>query len=152
STCVLILSVHQPEFPPLVARSADRPQSILSLPSRRISHALGRATRLAHARRGGGMQCCRRSPRVLRIGSGPVTTAALGCLQPDLRAFRRRMSRAASASSHSRNCVILGTADVAFGQTTQYVLDSLKETSIGLTSRPLMRSQAASVVRASATP
>src|SRR5262245_38987278 len=58
-----------------------------------------------------------------------------GCLQPDLRALSRRTSRAASASSHSRNCVILGTADVAFGQTTQYVLDSLKATSIGLTSR-----------------
>jgi hypothetical protein len=68
------------------------------------------------------------------------------------RAFRQRASPAASASSHSRNIAILGSAAVAFGQTIQYVLDILKETSIGLTRRPLMRSQAASAVRASATP
>src|SRR5437588_9046081 len=66
--------------------------------------------------------------------------------------FKRRTSSAASASSHSRNIVILGRAEVALGQTIQYVLDILKETSIGLTRRPLMRSQAASMVRASATP
>ena len=68
------------------------------------------------------------------------------------RVFRRRISSAACASSHSRNIVILGSAEVAFGQTIQYVLETLRETSIGLTRRPLMRSQAASAVRASATP
>src|SRR5712692_6924596 len=68
------------------------------------------------------------------------------------RVFRRRISSAASARSHSRNIVILGSAEVTFGQTIQYVLDILNETSIGLTRRPLMRSQAASAVRASATP
>ena len=35
------------------------------------------------------------------------------------RAFRRRMSSAASASSHSRKMVILGSVEVAFGQTIQ---------------------------------
>src|SRR5207247_3836365 len=51
-----------------------------------------------------------------------------------------------------RNMAIFGTLEVTFGQTIQYVLDILKETSIGFTRRPLMRSQAASAVRASATP
>ena len=66
--------------------------------------------------------------------------------------FRRRASSVASANSQSRNLAIFGTLEIAFGQTIQYVLDILKETSIGLTRRPLMRSQAASAVRASATP
>src|SRR5713101_9046708 len=68
------------------------------------------------------------------------------------RIFRRRASSAASANSQFRNVAIFGTLEVTFGQTIQYVLDILKETSIGLTRRPLMISQAASAVRASATP
>src|SRR5262245_55659538 len=74
-----ITSVRQPEFPPLVARTADRPQSILSLPSRRISHALGSATRLAHSEQAGGVRCCRHARRVLQIGRAQLTTAALRC-------------------------------------------------------------------------
>src|SRR5436190_13034719 len=70
----------------------------------------------------------------------------------DAKAFRRCASSAASANSQFRNVAILGMLEVTFGHTIQYVLDILKETSIGFTSRPLMRSQAASVVRASATP
>src|ERR1700680_1130997 len=66
--------------------------------------------------------------------------------------FRRRASSVASANSQSRNLAIFGTLEIASGQTIQYVLDILKETSIGLTRRPLMRSQAASAVRANATP
>ncbi len=66
------------------------------------------------------------------------------------RVFRRRASSAASANSQSRNVVIFGTLEVAFGQTVQYVLDIFKETSIGLTRRPLMRSQAASASRSMA--
>ena len=62
------------------------------------------------------------------------------------------MSSAASVNNHFLNVAIFGTLEVAFGQTIQYVLDIRKETSIGLTRRPLMRSQAASAVRASATP
>lgn len=69
-----------------------------------------------------------------------------------MRALRRHPSSAASASNHARNIVIFGSADVALGQTIQYVLDVLKETSMGRTSRPLMRSKAASAVRASAMP
>src|SRR5262249_33293638 len=65
---------------------------------------------------------------------------------------RRRASSAASDNSHSRNVVIFGTLAVIFGQTIQYVFCVLNETSIGTTRRPLMRSQAARVVRASATP
>ena len=62
------------------------------------------------------------------------------------------MSSPASANSQFRNVAIFGMFEVAFGQTIQYVLDILNETSMGLTRRPLMRSQAASVVRASAMP
>jgi cobalamin biosynthesis protein CobD/CbiB len=62
------------------------------------------------------------------------------------------VSSAASANNHFRKAAIFGTLKVAFGQTIQYVLDIRKETSIGLTRRPLMRSQAASAVRASAMP
>src|SRR5579871_1266993 len=70
----------------------------------------------------------------------------------EARVLRRRASSAASASSHFRKIAIFGILDVTFGQTIQYVLDNFKEISIGLTSRPLMMSQAASAVRASATP
>src|SRR5262249_2731301 len=65
---------------------------------------------------------------------------------------RRRASSAACDNSHSRNVVIFGTLAVIFGQTIQYVFCILSETSIGTTRRPLMRSQAARVVRASAIP
>ena len=41
---------------------------------------------------------------------------------------------------------------MAFGQTIQYVLANLKDTSNGLIRRPLIRSHAASAVRASAIP
>ena len=64
----------------------------------------------------------------------------------------RRASSVASANSQFRNIVTLGTFEVTFGQTIQYVLDVSKDTSIGLTRRPPMRYQAASAVRASATP
>jgi hypothetical protein len=47
--------------------------------------------------------------------------------------LRRRASSAASFKSHARKTVILGSADAAFGQTIQYVLDLLKDTSIGET-------------------
>ena len=80
----------------------------------------------------------------------PCCPARRGFYRP--RVFRRRASSAASASSQSRNVAIFGTLEVALGQTIQYVLDILKEISIGLTRRPLMRSHAASAVRASATP
>jgi hypothetical protein len=61
-------------------------------------------------------------------------------------------SSAASAKSHSRNVVIFGIIEVVLGQTIQYILDSFKDRSNGFASRPLMRSQAARAVRASATP
>ena len=67
-------------------------------------------------------------------------------------AFNRRASSAASANSQFRNVVIFCTLDVTLGQTIQYVLDILKETSMGRIRRPLMRSLAASAVRASAMP
>ena len=70
----------------------------------------------------------------------------------EARARMRRASSAASANNQVRNVVIFGMLEVTFGQTIQYVLDILKETSIGRTRRPLMISQAASAVRASATP
>src|SRR5215472_14985932 len=61
-------------------------------------------------------------------------------------------SVAASASSHSRNAMSLGRFLVAFGQIIQNVFDSGSAAENGLTKRPLSRSVAASVVRASATP
>src|SRR5262249_13725202 len=66
--------------------------------------------------------------------------------------LRRRASSAASASNHSLNVLILGMAEVAVGETIQYVFCILKVTSIGATTGPWMRSHAASAVRASATP
>src|SRR5882757_8710095 len=66
--------------------------------------------------------------------------------------LRPRASSAASAKSQSRKVVTFGLVEAALGQTIQYVLDNFKPISNGLTSRPLIRSHAASVVRASATP
>jgi hypothetical protein len=62
-------------------------------------------------------------------------------MPPETRVLRRRASSAASANSHFRKLAIFGKLDVTFGQTIQYALDSLKEISIGLTSRPLMTSR-----------
>src|SRR5437016_2112551 len=83
------------------------------------------------------------------VGAGP--TIVNYNFEPNI-FRRRRVSSAASAKSQSRNVVIFGFVAAALGQTIQYVLDSLKERSKGFARRPLMRSQAASVVRASATP
>jgi hypothetical protein len=63
---------------------------------------------------------------------------------------RRRASSAASAKSQSRKVVIFGFIEIDLGQTIQYVLDNLKPTSNGLTSRPPRRSQATSVLYAQA--
>src|SRR5262249_451683 len=63
-----------------------------------------------------------------------------------------RKSVAASERSQSRKVMIFGKADVALGQTIQYVLDTGTESTKGLTNRPLIKSHAANVVRASAMP
>jgi hypothetical protein len=81
---------------------------------------------------------------LVRLGSVAVVVEAS--------AFKRPAPSAASASSQSRNILIFGTAEVAFGHTIQYAFCILNESSTGMTRRPLMRSVAASAVRASATP
>ena len=64
----------------------------------------------------------------------------------------RRKSAAASANIQSRNVTIFGSAAVALGHTIQKGLDTGSAMENGRTKRPLIRSQAASVVRASAIP
>jgi hypothetical protein len=94
-------------------------------------------------------------------GRGLITAAVQACNGPygirpfcvdEASAFRRRASSAASANSQVRNVVIFGRSAVAFGQTIHYAFDIFREISIGLTRRPLIRSDAASAVRASAMP
>src|SRR5215471_19232670 len=62
------------------------------------------------------------------------------------------MSSLACATSQSRNASSFGRFALALGQTIQYDFDNGTAIGNGLTSRPWMRSHAASVVRASATP
>src|SRR5262245_25678968 len=62
------------------------------------------------------------------------------------------MSAAASLTNHSRKAAILGKFAVAFGHTIQYEYGTGSSRSNGRTSRPAIRSEAASAVRASDTP
>src|SRR5262249_52717247 len=86
------------------------------------------------------------------VGLSLVASVVAFARSYDASVFRRRASSAASANNQSRNVAIFGTLAVTLGQTIQYVFDIRSDTSIGRTSRPLMRSQAASAVRASAIP
>src|SRR6478736_2309378 len=70
--------------------------------------------------------------------------------QPSFFSWRRSLD--ASASSQSRKVTIFGCVAVAFGQTIQYVFERRSDSGNGRTSRPLIISQAARVVRASAMP
>ena len=101
----------------------------------------------ARAPRGGGVK-----PTQYALKSKSTSGAIIARARQCESTFKRRVSSAACARSQSRNLAIFGKAEVAFGQTIQYVLDILRETSIGLTRRPLIRSHAASAVRASAMP
>ncbi len=89
----------------------------------------GRRRRLAPARRRSGhalsdvpnSRLCRpdRDVAAFQGGGGRLTRQATAGHSAGTNVFSRRMTSAASASSHSRNSVILGSADVAFGQTIQ---------------------------------
>src|SRR5262249_16201524 len=106
----------------------------------------------ARARHLGRLQALRLARRRHLPQGGAGAAADLRRDARHLTAFSRRASSVASASSQFRNVAIFGTLAFTFGQTIQYVLGIRKETSIGRTRRPLMSSQAASAVRASATP